>query len=125
MDHILLSGLVFFGRHGCHEAEKELGQKFTVDISLSCDLRLASQTDALEDTIDYIAIYNEARDIIGGPSVQLLEVLAHRIALFALREPLVSKATVRIRKPHVAVPGSLDFLGVEVTRTREDLQPSP
>jgi len=124
MDRILLQGLVFFGRHGCHEAEKELGQKFTVDISLNCDLRRACESDALEDTVDYIAIYNHARDVIGGPSVQLLEVLAQRIAEFALRDDLVQEATVRIRKPHVAVPGSLDFLGVEITRTRENPQDS-
>jgi hypothetical protein len=28
MDRILLNGLVFFGRHGCLDAERELGQKF-------------------------------------------------------------------------------------------------
>jgi dihydroneopterin aldolase len=120
MDRILLSGLEFFGRHGCHEAEKQLGQRFIIDITLGCDLRRAGQTDALDDTVDYIAVYNAARDIIGGPSVQLLEVLAQRIADFALRDPLVSEATVRIRKPHVAVPQALDFLGVEITRTRAE-----
>ena len=59
MDRILLNGLTFFGKHGCHAAENELGQKFVVDIELECDLSAAGATDALEDTIDYVNIYKQ------------------------------------------------------------------
>ena len=55
-----------------------------------------------------------------GPSAQLLESLAGRIAAFALEDERVQSAWVRIRKPHVAVPGALDYLGIEITRTRDD-----
>lgn len=115
-----MNGLIFFGRHGCHEAEKQLGQKFIVDIELECDLRAAGNSDALEDTIDYVAIYNAAREIIEGEPAQLLESLAQRIADCALHDEKVLSAWVRIRKPHVALPGALDYLGVEITRRRDD-----
>ena len=52
--------------------------------------------------------------------MQLLETLAGRIADFALQDPKITLAWVRIRKPHVALPGALDYLGIEITRTRED-----
>lgn len=120
MDRILLNGLVFFGRHGCHDAERELGQKFTVDIELECDLTPPSHSDALEDTIDYVAIYNAAKEIIEGEPAMLLESLAQRIADFALQDDKVLSAWVRIRKPHVAMPGPLDYLGVEITRGRDE-----
>jgi dihydroneopterin aldolase len=116
MDRILLNGLVFFGRHGCHQAEKELGQKFVVDIELECDLRDAGRSDQLDDTLDYVAMYNAARDILEGEPVQLLETLAQRIADFALQDGRVTSAWVRVRKPHIALPGALDFIGVEITR---------
>ena len=116
MDKILLQGLVFYGRHGCHEAERELGQKFVVDIEASSDLTLACQSDKVEDTIDYIAIYNATRDIIGGERAYLLESLAERIAQFCLSDERVLDVRVRIRKPHVAVPGALDYLGIEIFR---------
>ena len=119
MDKILLHGLVFYGRHGCHEAERELGQKFVVDIEASCDLSLACQTDKVEDTVDYISIYNATRDIIGGDSALLLESLAQRIADFCFTDTRVLDVCVRIRKPHVAVPGALDYLGIEIFRPRE------
>lgn len=120
MDRILLNGLVFFGRHGCHAAERELGQKFTVDIELECDLNEASHSDALEDTVDYVAIYNAAKEIVEGEPAMLLESLAQRIADFALQDDKVLSAWVRIRKPHVAMPGPLDYLGIEITRGRDD-----
>jgi len=123
MDRILLNGLTFFGRHGCHPAERELGQKFLVDIELECDLTAAGQSDALADTIDYVAIYDAAREVMEGEPAQLLESLAQRIADFALLDERVLSVWVRIRKPHVALPGPLESLGVEITRERQDLEP--
>src|SRR5688572_13754342 len=119
MDRILLNGLVFFGRHGCHDAERELGQKFTVDIELECDLAVPCETDNLNDSIDYVAVYNAAKEVIEGEPAALLESLAQRIADFALEDERVVSAWVRIRKPHVAMPGPLEYLGVEITRGRE------
>jgi dihydroneopterin aldolase len=119
MDRILLNGLVFFGRHGCLEAERQLGQKFTVDIELECDLSAACASDALDDTIDYVALYNAAQEVIEGEPARLLESLAQRIADFALQDERVQSAWVRIRKPHVAMPGPLEYLGVEITRGRD------
>ena len=124
MDRILLNGLSFFGRHGCHAAEQELGQKFIVDIELECDLSMACASDDLQDSIDYVSIYNAARDVIEGESAQLLESLAQRIADFALQDERVVSAWVRIRKPHIALPGALDYIGIEITRGREDFDDS-
>jgi dihydroneopterin aldolase len=120
MDRILLNGLVFFGKHGCHPAENELGQKFVVDIELECDLEQAGESDSLADTIDYVAIYNGAREVIEGEPAKLLESLAQRIADLSLADSRVVSAWVRIKKPHIALPGALDFIGVEVTRGRDD-----
>lgn len=116
MDKILLSGLEFFGKHGCHTAERELGQRFLVDIELECDLTDAGQSDALEDTVDYVAILHEARAIVEGESAQLLEHLGARIADAALTDKRVQRAKVRLRKPHVAMPVPLEYLGVEIVR---------
>jgi dihydroneopterin aldolase len=120
MDRILLNGLVFFGRHGCLDAERELGQKFLVDIELEADLRAACDSDSLDDTVDYVALYNAAREVIEGEPARLLESLAQRIADFALMDERVQSAWVRIRKPQVAMPGVLDYLGVEITRGRDE-----
>jgi dihydroneopterin aldolase len=118
VDKILLSGLKFFGKHGCHAAERELGQNFVVDIELDADLQKAAASDDLNDTINYVEIYNFTKTVIEGPSAFLLEHLAGKIGDFALQSELVSAARVRIKKPHVAVGGVLDYLGVEIERKR-------
>jgi dihydroneopterin aldolase len=120
MDRILLNGLSFFGRHGCHAAENELGQKFIVDIELECDLSAAGLSDSLDDTVDYVAIYNAAREVMEGEPAKLLESLAQRIADFALLDERVLSAWVRIKKPQISLPGALDYIGIEITRARED-----
>lgn len=122
MDRILLNGLAFFGYHGCHPSERELGQKFIVDIELECDLRAAGASDDLNDTIDYTKIYSAARDAMEGTPAQLLEALAQQIADAALQDDKVESVWVRIRKPHIALPGMVDYLGVEITRGRDDFE---
>jgi len=56
-DTLLLSGLVFYGRHGVLPAERTLGQKFVVDLQLSCNLRPAGQSDDVVDTICYATVH--------------------------------------------------------------------
>ncbi len=118
MDKILLSGLQFFGKHGCHPAENDLGQMFVVDIEIEADLQAAANSDDLNQTVNYVEIYFFAKEVIEGPSAALLEHLAGKIGDFALQYPLASAARVKIKKPHVAVGGVLDFLGVEIERRR-------
>ena len=47
------------------------------------------------------------RAVIEGEPAQLLESLAQRIADYALQDEKVVSAWVRIRKPHIALPGAL------------------
>lgn len=118
MDKILLSGLQFFGTHGCHPAEHDLGQMFVVDIELDADLQKAADSDDLNDTVNYVDIYHKTKEVIEGPQAALLEHLAAQIGDYALQDERVVAARVRIKKPHVAVGGVLNYLGVEIERKR-------
>ena len=52
-DRILLNGMTFYGYHGVRPEEKELGQRFVVDVEMELDLRAAGTSDDLTDTVDY------------------------------------------------------------------------
>ena len=58
-DVVSLSGLVFHARHGVFAAEKELGQKFVIDVDLNCDTRPAASTDDIEDSVNYAEVYSQ------------------------------------------------------------------
>lgn len=111
-----MRGLEFFGRHGCLEAERALGQKFIVDVEVECDLSRAGATDELVDTLDYVRVFEIAREEIEGEARNLLETVATRIASRVLEDERAISVRVRIAKPHVALAATLEYLGVEIVR---------
>lgn len=120
MDEILLEGMLFYGYHGVNPEEQTLGQRFVVDVSVSADLRDAGRTDDLETTISYSAIYKRIRPIVETERFQLLEALSETIAAVIFSDfALASAVTVTVRKPGVAIKGSiLDAAGVRIRRER-------
>ena len=55
-DKIILRGIRFHGYHGVAESERQLGQKYEVDVELVCDLSAAGRTDDLVHTVDYAQV---------------------------------------------------------------------
>jgi dihydroneopterin aldolase len=117
MGKITLQNMMFYGYHGVYEHEREMGQRFAVDAELSLDMTRAGETDALEDSHDYVGAYEVIKGVVENNKFQLLEALTTRIA-DALLTGKVTEATVRVRKPGVTLTGQLDFVQVEVTRGR-------
>ena len=118
-EKILLQNMVFYGFHGVYEFERELGQRFYVDVEMSGDLEQAANNDSLEDTIDYVNVYNRTKDIVENHRYQLLEALAGHIAGVVLDMPRVREVTVRVRKPSVPIAAALDYVQVEVSRSKQ------
>lgn len=79
-DRVLVEGMEFFGYHGVNPPERELGQRFVVDVALSLDLRPAGESDDLDRTVSYAAVFKTARDVVEGQPCQLLEAVAERLA---------------------------------------------
>jgi dihydroneopterin aldolase len=120
-DHIVLTNMLFEGRHGVLDKERAVAQPFGVDVELHLDLRPAGESDDLAKTIDYRDVFRICGEVIEGPSCRLIETLAERIAARLLAAPAptaLSEVVVRVRKPMVALPGDLDHAAVEVRRRR-------
>jgi len=117
-DKIILKGMVFRGRHGVHTAERELGQRFEVDVELTLDLSQAMVSDALTDTVDYSKAYAVVREEVEDHQYLLLEALAGAILQRILADLPVRSILVRVRKPQVPLNGILTYAAVEIQRTR-------
>ncbi|KAK6926492.1 Dihydroneopterin aldolase/epimerase domain [Dillenia turbinata] len=118
-DRLILRGLKFHGYHGVKPEEKKLGQKFLIDVDAWLDLRKAGESDCLSDTVSYTDIYRIVKEIVEGTPQNLLESVAQLIASTTFAKfPQISSIRVKVGKPHVAVPGQLDYLGVEILRSR-------
>ena len=117
MDKVTVQGIQFFGRHGVTPAEREVGQRFVVDVDLRLDLARAGASDRLDHTVNYVAVHDLVREIGRGAPVTLLEALAERIARALLQRFGPKEATVRVQKPAPPIDGVMDWVGVEVTRS--------
>jgi len=117
-DRIRLEGMIFYGLHGVNPAEKELGQRFVVDVELERDLRRPGRTDDLHDTVNYSQVYHIAKRVLEGPSKNLIEAVAEEIARrIAETCTGVEAIRVRVRKPEVPIKGSvLSAASVEIER---------
>ncbi|KAK7279014.1 hypothetical protein RJT34_24055 [Clitoria ternatea] len=114
-DKLILRGLSFHGFHGARPEERKLGQKFVIDVDAWMDLR------ELVNLITYQT--HIAKDVIEGSPYNLLESVAHKIAMTTLKtHQQISAIRVKVGKPHVAVRGPVDYLGVEILRHRSDLK---
>jgi dihydroneopterin aldolase len=115
---ILLQNMMFYGYHGVYEYEREQGQHFYVDVELCFDFSKAAKSDDFHDALDYVAVYHQIKNIVEGHRFRLLEALAGNLA-DELLTGAVENVTVRVRKPGVPLPGAIDFVQVEVTRSRQ------
>jgi len=112
----------FYGYHGVHDSEKELGGKFEVDLELRTSLKKSIASDDLADTIDYQAVYEIVSNSLEKNKFYLLEALAGHIAKSLLTSFQVDSVLIKVRKPHAPVKGVLDTVEVEIERYRSDYE---
>jgi dihydroneopterin aldolase len=118
-DQIVLTGIHGFGYHGLFEQERKEGQDFFVDLTLSVDLLAASQSDDIEDTVNYAEITNLVVEEITTNPVNLIEKLAARIAERVLNQhQKVTEVAVTVHKPQAPVAAQLKDIAVIVTKVR-------
>lgn len=118
MTKILISNVMFYGFHGVYEYEREQGQRFYFDIEILAEDK-ASETDKIEDAVDYISVYSLVKDIVENHRFCLLEALTTFICDEIIKHyNAVKGVTVRVRKPGVPISGPIDYVQVESSRSR-------
>jgi 7,8-dihydroneopterin aldolase/epimerase/oxygenase len=115
---ITLAGIGLVGHHGHHAAEKELGQRFEVDVDLWLDIEAAAKTDRLTDAVNYEEVYRLVEKTVRDDRYSLLEALASDIAASIYEGFDVEGVAVRIRKPSVPYCANLGHVEIEVERGR-------
>ena len=117
-DHIDVIGIKAHGFHGVFEEEKLKGQEFIVDVRLYLSLRTASQSDNVQDTVNYAEVAGLVEAEIKGPSLNLIESLAERIATKCLEYELVDAVRVKVHKPLAPVTTRFSDIAVCIYRDK-------
>jgi len=116
---IRLHNTVFYGYHGNHDEERQLGGRFHIDVEMETDFTEAAKQDHLDLTVNYEAVYNLVQDIVTNETFKLIETVAKRIADSILASfDQVRGVVVRVRKPGAPIKGVIDYVEVEVDEHR-------
>ena len=119
MDIIKLTRMAFFGYHGDEPEETKLGQRFYIDVEMRLDLSKVGETDALEDSVNYVAVYQLVKSRAEGGPYKLLERLAGVINHDIIDQfPLVEEVVTTVHKPGSPIPGILDDVSVTLHQRR-------
>lgn len=122
-DRIFLQGLTAECIIGFIDWERRIRQSVVIDLELPCDCARAAASDSVADTVDYKKLAKRVLAWVGASEFQLLETLAHRLALLLLSEFQLAWVRLRVAKPG-AIRHSRD-VGVWVERTRAHLAAAP
>ncbi len=116
---VALEGMEFFAYHGYYAEEREVGNKYTVDISVHTDFTQAADSDELEGTINYEVVYKLVKAQMKIPT-KLLESLAKRIIDSVLNElPNVNEVSVSVAKHNPPIGGVCAKSIVTLTQSRK------
>jgi len=119
MDKIIIKDLEIFARHGVMREEKTLGQKFLVSMYLCLDLKQASKTGSLNDTVNYGLLCHEVTSLLTENTFDLIEEAAEAVGdHILLKYESVKKVTVEVKKPWAPIGLPLSYASVEITRSR-------
>jgi len=122
-DRIFLHGLSAECIIGFIDWERRVKQTVVLDIELPVDCRHAARTDQVADTLDYKKVAKRVLAFVEASECQLVETLAHRLALVILGEFGIEWVRIALNKPG-AIRNSRD-VGVVIERTRADLAAPP
>jgi 7,8-dihydroneopterin aldolase/epimerase/oxygenase len=117
IDCIKLANMGFYAYHGTSKAEKEIGQRFFLDVEMFYDLRLAGTTDSIRHTVNYQKVYEIICSITSKRKYNLLEALAEDIVEDIIKHfPKLFRVRVKVRKPQVPLCGILDYVEITIDR---------
>lgn len=118
MDRIALTGVEVYAHHGVLEHERQIGQRFVVDVVLEVDLAAAARSDDLADTVDYGALAAGVAEVARAPAAALIETVAGRVADRCLEPAAVTAVEVTVHKPAAPLPVPAEEVAVTLRRTR-------
>lgn len=117
--YIFLKDIQCYAYHGVAPQENLIGNEYTVNLKLKVDITKASQTDEVEDTVNYAEVHNVVKTEMAIPS-KLLEHVGGRIVqkLFG-KFPSIKEVELRLSKRNPPMGADIDAAGIELNCTRE------
>ncbi len=110
-----LNKLKFFAHHGVHDEEGIIGTDF--EVSVSVHFNAPEKVVALDDTINYVSVFNIIKNRFAIPE-RLLETLAQHIAddIYAM-DTCITTINISIDKINAPISNFIGTVGVTYTKS--------
>lgn len=119
MGKIILKNIRTFSFHGCLVEESKIGSNYRVDLKIKTDLEKSAQTDALNDTVDYVHLNKIVVEEM-AIRAQLLEHVAKRIINRSFKELLtITEVKVKVSKINPPIGGDVKAVTIEIKEKRK------
>jgi len=113
---IEISGLSLYTHIGVSAAEREVGQRLLFDIRIDVGESDATETDRIEDTIDYGEVCQLVALIAQQRNYKTLERLCTVVADRIIEDFGAEAVWVKAAKPEPPIPLAIEEVSVEVWR---------
>jgi dihydroneopterin aldolase len=113
---IEISGLSLFTHVGVSAAEREVGQRLLFDIRIDVGESDATETDRVEDTIDYAEVCQLVALVAQQRNYKTLERLCTVVADRIIEDFGADAVWVKAAKPEPPIPLPVEEVSVEVWR---------
>jgi dihydroneopterin aldolase len=117
---IEVSGLSLYTHMGVTEAEREIGQRLLIDLTLEVGEPDATLTDRVEDTVDYGEVCNVVALVAQQRTYRTLERFCTAVADRLLADFDVEAVSVKAAKPEPPIALPVEEVSVTVWREPED-----
>jgi 7,8-dihydroneopterin aldolase/epimerase/oxygenase len=111
-----ISGLSLYTHIGVSEAEREVGQRLIFDITIDVGESAATETDRIEDTVDYGEVCQLVALVSQQRTYRTLERLCTVIADRLIDDFEAQSVWVKAAKPEPPIPLPVEQVSVEVWR---------
>lgn len=118
MAFIDIKNMEFYAFHGCFSEERNIGTHFRVSLHMQVDTEIAQKSDSIDDTVNYLSVYQTVKRQMMVPS-RLLENVADRIATSVLSEfPSVEFVSVKVSKLNPPLGGKMESVSLTIEKFR-------
>jgi 7,8-dihydroneopterin aldolase/epimerase/oxygenase len=119
LQRITVDNIRLMAYHGCLPEEKNIGTEYRTDVCVWADYSASYTSDALSDTIDYVAITEIVCREMAIPS-KLIEHVGNRImnALFKM-DPRIEIVELKLTKMRPPVHANVESVSVIISQKRQ------
>lgn len=113
---IILENLKIYAFHGVLPEEKIIGTTFILNVEVHADLWKATETDDLQDTINYAAINDILHTEMAIPSQLLEHVIGRIFKKLQVSFPQITFIKIKLTKTNPPMRGEMDGVSVEMAK---------